>query len=43
MIGFGLSIPVFFVTPAGWVLWFASPVVTGLLRQRQRRRRAEDT
>jgi uncharacterized membrane protein len=45
MIGFGLSIPVFFVTPAGWVLWFASPVVTGLLRERQRRGRrgAEDS
>jgi uncharacterized membrane protein len=45
MIGFGLSIPVFFLTPAAWVLWFASPVVAGLLRQRQRRQRrgAEDT
>jgi uncharacterized membrane protein len=45
MIGFGLSIPVFFITPAGWVLWFASPVVTGLLRKRQRRGRrgAEDS
>ena len=39
MIGFGLSIPVFFITPTGWVLWFASPVVIGLLRQRQRRSR----
>jgi uncharacterized membrane protein len=37
MIGFGLSIPVFFITPAGWVLWFASPVVTRLLRPRRSR------
>jgi uncharacterized membrane protein len=37
MIGFGLSIPVFFITPAGWVLWFASPAVTRLLRQRRSR------
>lgn len=26
MTGFGLSIPVFFVTPYGWVLWVAAPV-----------------
>jgi len=37
MIGFGLSIPVFFVMTNAWVLWFAGPVVAGQLRRRQRR------
>lgn len=39
MIGFGLSIPVFFVTTYAWLLWIAGPVLAGLLRQRQRRNR----
>lgn len=34
MLGFGLSIPVFFVTTYGWVLWFAVPVVVIRLRRR---------
>jgi TMEM175 potassium channel family protein len=28
-VGFGLSIPIFFVTTYGWALWFAAPMVTG--------------
>jgi uncharacterized membrane protein len=45
MIGFGLSIPVFFATTYGWLLWVAIPVLAGLFRQRQRRnhRRPEDS
>jgi uncharacterized membrane protein len=27
LVGFGLSIPVFFATAYGWVLWFAGPLV----------------
>jgi uncharacterized membrane protein len=38
-LGFGLSIPVFFVITDGWLLWIAGPVLGGLLRQRQRRGR----
>jgi hypothetical protein len=34
MLGFGLSIPVFFVTTYGWVLWFAVPVAVIRLRRR---------
>jgi uncharacterized membrane protein len=34
MLGFGLSIPVFFVTTYGWVLWFAVPVLVIRLRRR---------
>jgi uncharacterized membrane protein len=37
ILGFGLSIPVFFVTTYGWLLWIAGPVVVGELRRRQRR------
>jgi uncharacterized membrane protein len=45
ILGFGLSIPVFFVTTYGWLLWIAGPVLAGLSRQRQRRhqRRPEDS
>jgi uncharacterized membrane protein len=39
LLGFGLSIPVFFATTDGWLLWIAGPVLVGLLRQRQRRNR----
>jgi uncharacterized membrane protein len=39
VLGFGLSIPVFFVTNVGWLLWLAGPVLAGLFRQRQRRTR----
>jgi uncharacterized membrane protein len=35
VLGFGLSIPVFFVTTYGWVLWFASPVLAGVYRRRR--------
>jgi hypothetical protein len=27
LVGFGLSIPVFFATTYGWVLWFVGPLV----------------
>lgn len=37
MAGFGVSIPVFFVTTYAWVLWIASPVL-GIQLRRQRRR-----
>ena len=36
-LGFGLSIPVFFVITDGWLLWIAGPVLGGMLRRRQRR------
>ncbi len=29
VVGFGLSIPIFFATTYGWVLWFAAPMATG--------------
>ena len=35
--GFGLSIPVFFLTPYAWVLWFAVPVLAARLRRSRRR------
>jgi TMEM175 potassium channel family protein len=37
MIGFGLSIPVFFATTYGWVLWFAVPLLVNRLPRRWRR------
>jgi hypothetical protein len=37
ILGFGLSIPVFFVTTDGWLLWALGPVLAGVFRQRQRR------
>ena len=33
MLGFGLSIPVFFATKFGWVLWIAVPVTMAILRR----------
>jgi uncharacterized membrane protein len=33
MLAFGLSIPVFFFTSYGWVLWFAVPVALGQRRR----------
>ncbi|MGH3151707.1 MAG: TMEM175 family protein [Streptosporangiaceae bacterium] len=42
MIGFGLSIPVFFVVPWAWVLWIASPVLGAQLRRQRRRRVKSD-
>jgi hypothetical protein len=35
--GFGLSIPVFFLTSYAWVLWFAVPLLAGRLRRSRRR------
>jgi uncharacterized membrane protein len=37
ILGFGLSIPVFFATTDGWLLWLVGPVLAGVFRQRQRR------
>ena len=34
--GFGLSIPVFFLTPYAWVLWFAVPLLAGRPRRSRR-------
>ncbi len=38
LVGFGLSIPVFFVTPYGWVVWFVGPLLVHRLHQLHRRR-----
>jgi len=38
VLGWGLSIPVFFVTTYGWVLWFAVPALIARLSRRQRRK-----
>ena len=40
MLAFGLSIPVFFVTSYGWVLWFAVPMALGRLHRASAHRRA---
>jgi uncharacterized membrane protein len=37
VVGFGLSIPFFFVTTYAWVFWFAVPLVVGSLRQLRHR------
>lgn len=37
MIGFGLSIPIFFVTIYAWALWFVVPLSVGQLRRLQLR------
>ena len=42
MIGFGLSIPVFFVTTSAWLLWIAGPVLSRLVRQLRRRGRGAE-
>ncbi|MBV9206759.1 MAG: DUF1211 domain-containing protein [Actinobacteria bacterium] len=39
MLGFGLSIPLFFLTPRAWLLWIAFPLLAGALRRRLRRSR----
>jgi hypothetical protein len=40
LVGFGLSIPVFFVTPYGWVIWIVGPLLVGrLYRLRYRTQR----
>jgi uncharacterized membrane protein len=45
IIGFGLSIPVFFATETAWVLWFVGPAVfarVGVVRHRRRRAPASE-
>jgi uncharacterized membrane protein len=37
MVGFGLSIPLFFVTTYAWVLWIIVPVLVGQIRRLRRR------
>lgn len=39
LFGFGLSIPVFFITSYAWVSWIAGPVISAQLRRRYKRRR----
>jgi hypothetical protein len=44
ILGFGLSIPVFFVTTNAWILWIVVPLVVSRWRHIHRRRRnREDT
>jgi len=38
MLGFGLSIPLFFVTSYAWVIWIGGPLVVGQVADRRRRR-----
>jgi uncharacterized membrane protein len=38
MLGFGLSIPLFFVTTNAWVIWIIVPLLVGQLGSRRRRR-----
>lgn len=38
MLGFGLSIPVFFATESAWVLWVIMPLLFGRIHSRERRR-----
>jgi len=33
LVGFGLSIPVFFVTTYGWVVWFVGPLLVHRLHR----------
>ena len=37
ILGFGLSIPVFFVTSYAWVMWFVIPLVVSRWRRHHRR------
>jgi predicted MFS family arabinose efflux permease len=39
MLGFGLSIPVFFATTYAWLLWIITPMLMAWLRRLQRRKR----
>jgi hypothetical protein len=41
MLGFGASIPLFFVTTNAWVIWIVVPLVVGQLGNRRRRRAAQ--
>jgi ABC-type nickel/cobalt efflux system permease component RcnA len=38
MLGFGLSIPVFFATSYAWALWIAAPLLSREVRRRLRAR-----
>jgi uncharacterized membrane protein len=38
ILGFGLSIPIFFATTYGWVLWIVGPVLVGQVTRWQQRR-----
>lgn len=38
MLGFGLSIPLFFVTSYAWVIWIVVPLLVGQIADRRRRR-----
>jgi hypothetical protein len=40
MLGFGLSIPVFFFTENGWVAWIVIPILVRLIREVLHRRQA---
>jgi uncharacterized membrane protein len=40
MLGFGLSVPVFFFTENGWVVWIVIPIFVRLIRERLHRRQA---
>jgi hypothetical protein len=39
VLGFGLSIPVFFATTYGWLLWIIIPALVAQLRRLQHRNR----
>jgi hypothetical protein len=41
MLGFGLSIPVFFATTHAWVLWIVMPILVARVDRLRRRREAE--
>jgi uncharacterized membrane protein len=41
MVGFGLSIPLFFATTNGWILWLVAPVVAGQVHRFRKRSRAK--
>ena len=43
LLGFGISIPVFFLTPYGWILWFVIPAGIGWVRKFFRNRGRDDT
>jgi hypothetical protein len=42
ILGFGLSIPVFFVTTYAWVMWIVIPLLVSGWRHRYHRRRTGD-
>ena len=40
MLGFGLSIPVFFATSYGWVIWIMVPLLLRIIHRRRNRKRS---